>query len=112
MLRNKFMRGTTLRELREKHVVETSTQAQLITVTSIMTVLGMLIFGFAMYLMTCERTPFIGFGCALLGPMVMMSNIVGSYGAWRVKRVCESSISPVAPLGTSVDLRDIASGRG
>jgi hypothetical protein len=51
-----------------------------------MSVVGFVLGGYALYLMSlCDVAPYIAWAYLILSPVIALSSMVGFYGAWRVK---------------------------
>ena len=94
LFRDRWNLGESLRHRREKHVFETYTRTAVLLITAIMTIFGIFLGGFAVYLMgMCETSPYIAWAYLVMSPLITISSAVGCYGAWRVKKDVEAEKS-------------------
>jgi Ca2+-binding EF-hand superfamily protein len=85
MLRERFMKGGTMRALRQKHVFASWTRIYIMAVTMVMTIVGCGMCYFASMLFSCSVAPFVAYGFAGLGGVLVLTSLLGFYGAFRVK---------------------------
>ena len=104
--KDKWMKGMTYREHREKHVFEEWTRMYIMAACANLILFGVIMFFTAWWLETCETYPYLSNMYLYLAPFQILSCAAGFYGAFRVKADVEAETMSTTGGDTQQDEDD------
>ena len=101
--KDKWMKGMTYREHREKHVFEEWTRYYILAASAMLALFAMVIFFMALGLASCEanNSGYLSTMYIILSPFMFLSGCTGFYGAYRVRKDVEAET--LATTGSEVE---------